>query len=57
MKSKTKPRILCGVLAVVVIAAIYWFKLPPLNLRSPAFYSFLITALIVVLLGIWEAVG
>ena len=55
MKSKTKPRILCGVLAVVVIAAIYWFKLPPLNLRSPAFYSFLITALIVVLLAIWAA--
>ncbi|MCI8553323.1 MAG: CbtA family protein [Clostridiales bacterium] len=55
MKSSTKSRILCGVLAAVAIALVYWFKLPPLNLRSPAFYSFLVTALIVVLLAIWAA--
>lgn len=37
------------VLSAVVLFLGYWFMLPPLNLRSPQFYSYLIFAVIAVL--------
>ena len=49
MKSQPKARIIAGIIAAVVIALIFWFTLPALNLRSPGFWMFVLMSLAVVL--------
>ena len=56
MKSKTKVRVIGSLLSVLVIAAMFWFMLPPLNPTSPDFWIFVLLSIgvFVVLLGLGE---
>lgn len=48
MKSKKVKMILLGVVALVVIAALYYYiALPPINIHAPGFWKFIIFVLIV----------
>ncbi len=50
MKRSPVSYLIGGVVAAVVAAVLYWFQLPPLNLRSPAFWFFLAEVLVAVLI-------
>ncbi len=47
--SRTMARILSGVASAVIAFLLFWFQLPPLNLRSPAFWTFIVEILVVVI--------
>lgn len=47
---KIWPKVLRGVISAVVIFLIYWFYLPPLNIFSKDFWTFLFFCLLVVIL-------
>lgn len=49
MKSISKSRVLGIIAAVVITALLFWFSLPPINLRSPEFWTFVIEVLVVFL--------
>ena len=49
MKSITKSRIIGIIIAVVITALLFWFSLPPIHLRSPEFWTFVIEVLVVFL--------
>ncbi len=44
--SRTLPRVISGIVAAVIAFLLFWFQLPPLNLRSPAFWTYIIEVLI-----------
>lgn len=46
-KKSVKFTVIKAILSIVVIFLMFWFELPPLNLRSSDFWSFLIQAIIV----------
>ncbi|MBR2328084.1 MAG: hypothetical protein IKA51_05650 [Clostridia bacterium] len=48
MKRSLLTKLLLGAASAIVLFIAYWFVLPPLNLRSPDFWSFLIFAVILV---------
>lgn len=52
MKNPTVRRVLLAVAAVLVVGGLYWFQLPPLNLRSPDFWSFLFEVMAVALVAV-----
>lgn len=49
MKTKVFPRIIKIFLSALAVFIAFWFILPPLNLRSPDFWTFLITSIIICL--------
>ena len=52
MKKPTVRRVLLAIAAVLVVGALYWFQLPPLNLRSPDCWAFLFEVLAVALAAV-----
>lgn len=49
MKTGVKSRVICGVIAVLVIALLYWFMLPPIHYASPDLWLFAGVSLAIVL--------
>lgn len=47
MKKSVKSTVIKVVLSIVVLFLMFWFELPPINLKSTEFWSFLIQAIIV----------
>lgn len=45
-------KIIGGVVAAVAIFLIFWFTLPPLNLRSPDFWIFFLVSLLIVIVAV-----
>ena len=52
MRKGLKSRVICGVLAAIVIFLLYWFMLPPLHPASPLFWTFIVLTLAVVLAAV-----
>lgn len=48
--SRILPRIISGAAVAVIAFLLFWFQLPPLNLRSPAFWTYVIEVLIALIL-------
>lgn len=49
MKSSVKSKVISTAISVVAVALLYWFWLPPINLRSPTFWTFVLTGVVIFL--------
>ena len=52
LKNKTVYRVVCWVVAALAVFLLFWFALPPLNLRSVEFWEFLLGVLVIVFIAL-----
>ena len=52
LKNKTIYRVVCWVGAALAVFLLFWFTLPPINLRSVEFWEFLLGVLVIVFVAL-----